>query len=142
MRPAGAKWRALSFNSATAVNRGEPSRTADRAFASEPLQFGHGGEPWRTAFAPPSRTRTRGGMLQFGHGGEPWRTRVVVGRPAEPGRLQFGHGGEPWRTVSVWAFAPPSPSMLQFGHGGEPWRTAARAAKELADAEASIRPRR
>ena len=38
--------------------------------------------------------------LQFGHGGEPWRTvgglKVQLKLLAE---LQFGHGGEPWRTL-------------------------------------------
>ena len=44
------------FNSATAVNRGEPYLKTKKIGGVYMLQFGHGGEPWRTKqlndFAP------------------------------------------------------------------------------------------
>ena len=41
-------------------------------------------------------------QLQFGHGGEPWRTQLLVFvRDVEYLPLQFGHGGEPWRTTTL-----------------------------------------
>ena len=37
------------FNSATAVNRGEHTPASALNIDCTVLQFGHGGEPWRTA---------------------------------------------------------------------------------------------
>src|SRR5207248_2562437 len=85
------------------------------------LQFGHGGEPWRTAV---QRRRRRLAVRRFNSAtavsrGEPDRVGMSV---AEAVALQFGHGGEPWRT---WlpASGGSTRRRLQFGHGGEPWRT-------------------
>ena len=108
------------------------------------LQFGHGGEPWRTQSRMPSEVSDF--ALQFGHGGEPWRTTRAVQTPSSRYLLQFGHGGEPWRTPRCTSAAGRTLSFnsatavnrgelrdavlpvlsrhgLQFGHGGEPWRT-------------------
>ena len=81
-------------------------------------------------------------MLQFGHGGEPWRTsnwHEIAGRADV---LQFGHGGEPWRTARTDTGLGVMAGLLQFGHGGEPWRTSGAKLKPDSQRRASIRPRR
>ena len=79
--------------------------------------------------------------LQFGHGGEPWRTFAWVRSDNTASLLQFGHGGEPWRTA--YKFSSKSILVpLQFGHGGEPWRTDAVSVGDEEIEVASIRPRR
>ena len=158
--------RPTRFNSATAVNRGEPA-VAEwcTTCAGESLQFGHGGEPWRTSYLG----SVGEGVARFNSAtavnrGEP--PNAVVGRRMWPA-LQFGHGGEPWRTRrgrtrrryrparfnSATAVNRGEPAgvarrtkcsrSLQFGHGGEPWRTRAeRGEAGEGQRPASIRPRR
>ena len=81
------------------------------------------------------------GALQFGHGGEPWRTGGEYSRTCYLGALQFGHGGEPWRTAVKMTVASMA-VVLQFGHGGEPWRTNKARFVDAQAGAASIRPRR
>ena len=68
------------FNSATAVNRGEPARSGPRP--ANQISFNSAtavnrGEPCGSL---PIRLKPRARQLQFGHGGEPWRTVLLGGR--------------------------------------------------------------
>ena len=59
--------------------------------------------------------------LQFGHGGEPWRTGTS-GKITS--NLQcFNSATAVNRGERISDPVPVSLSGLQFGHGGEPWRT-------------------
>ena len=115
-------FRRLGFNSATVVNRGKRRIAFVPVSTPSKLQFGHGGEPWKTGTS--RGTGRRCTSLQFGHGGEPWKTTSADDAARASYALQFGHGGEPWKTArggqSSMAWL-----RLQFGHGGEPWKTIA-----------------
>ena len=128
------------FNSATAVNRGEPSRRSPGSARSSGFNsataVNRGEPPWVRAGVRTS------GWLQFGHGGEPWRTptpRRRCGSPSSFNSATAVNRGELDDSQKVWF---PAAVELQFGHGGEPWRTRGgvrgRAVRQLA----SIRPRR
>jgi hypothetical protein len=56
-------WR-CSFNSATAVSRGEREDGQPGILAAVYLQFGHGGEPWRTVSAGTSEMTTDSAFLR------------------------------------------------------------------------------
>ena len=137
---AGARCR---FNSATAVNRGEPPTSVGTPVIVRALQFGHGGEPWRTT----STTRMVGSSsLRFTrfnsatavNRGEP---RPIPTRSRRRTRFNSAtavNRGEPSPRISPGSHS----ARLQFGHGGEPWRTPRQRELTLEPRSASIRPRR
>ena len=127
------------FNSATAVNRGELVRDEDDILARETLQFGHGGEPWRTSGWRCTRSRSR----SFNSA-----TAVNRGeRPAHPGRRASPRGFNSATAVNRGERRPPGSSgsrSRSFNSATAVNRGERRrhADERQYEAAASIRPRR